>query len=123
MSFEMLTTVGMFIASKTANGLYNKAYGFVFESDSTRLQKKLDKVLENQEQIHKEIENLKKNKLIEEYNLENDNDNNEFELVFYENYIEEEKKNLVKSCPNISTKINNSYRKLDLKNVVEIDIK
>jgi cell division protein FtsB len=86
MSFELIFALGGFFAKKTVDYAYNSTYSLIFGSESSKLHKKLDKLIQQNDDLKKEIDILKS-----EYSNQNNNCN--YELVILENYIENKNDN------------------------------
>lgn len=81
MALNVIGTIGWFLTKKTLDGAYNTAYHIIFGSESNKIDKKLDKLLKQNEILKKEINILKyeKNEII---NYENNN----FNIVIIDEY-------------------------------------
>ena len=61
MAFSLIETVGLYFAKKTINGAYNTTYNLLFGSDTYKINKKLDSIIEQNEILKKELFELKNN--------------------------------------------------------------
>lgn len=116
MALELIECIGIYFAKKTINNAYNTTYNILFGSESHKINKKLDTIINQNENLKKEIYDLKNNisnnnttiiyqhcelKLIDNYiNIIPYNNN----MISKSLYINKQKKkitNLSKSCHNI----------------------
>lgn len=120
MAFQMIVSVGWFLAQKSLDGAYNNVYGMVFGNDTSKLEKKIDLVIKQNELLRQELNKLrekeKKEKLDE---LKNNTENNiEFVLSVTEDYIDVNNiNNLSQSVPVFGFKKPKKKKNKDSKNL------
>ena len=119
MAFQLIGSVGWFLARKSVDGVYNNVYHLAFGSKTQKIEHKLDELLEQNKMLKNEINTLKNNNITKDKNKsknknksksknknknKNKNENifYNFEVVFVDEYTNNSN-NLSKSypCPKI----------------------
>lgn len=105
MAFSILSTIGWFVTKKTVDSAYNSAYNIITGSNQNTLDKKLDKILEQNKILKKEINILKNNN-----NYNNDNSNNNLNIKIVDDYCSIKKKKYIKKLSK-SCELNKKLKK------------
>jgi len=90
MALILFECAGLYLAKKTINGVYNTTYNLLFGSETYKINKKLDYIIEQNEIIKKELKN----------NVSNNHQTiiyKNCELKLIDNYIVTQNNNLSKS--------------------------
>ena len=93
MAFTLIESVGLYFVKKTINGAYNTTYNLFFGSETYKINKKLDSIIEQNEVIKKELYELKNNVSNNHQTIIYKN----CELKLIDNYIVTQNNNLSKS--------------------------
>lgn len=87
---DIVTTIGWFIIKKSLdnvyNGAYEGAYNVIFDSSTSKLEHKLDKILEQNKQLQKEIIILKGSANDRQILLDHDLKN--YDIVIVQDYVD-----------------------------------
>lgn len=82
--YAMLSEIGIFAICSSLPTVYNSMYYMLYGSDSYRLNKKMDMIIQQNKLLKLEVNKMKDEKLIRDYELQDLN----FDVVLTKDYID-----------------------------------